>query len=191
MDMHPIVAPFVTKIRLRLSNLIGMMRERIVDTAAMNIQILPQVLHRNAGALNMPTGITNAPRGIPFKRLIFKFGFCEPQNKVILVTLVGIFFHTFAHADSQILFIMIVKNIITIQLRRIKIDIATCFVSKSFFKQCFDDFNILCNAISSRFNYIRALDIQFAAIFKERIGIKQLWRSHSFIPMRSLKIAVN
>ena len=111
-NMEPVVAPLVTDKGLGLCNLVGMVRECIINTAAVDIQIFTQVLHRNAGALNVPTGIANTPRGNPLQCLVFKLGLGKPQNEVVLVTLVGIFFHAVTYTGIQIIGIMVVKDII-------------------------------------------------------------------------------
>ena len=115
MHMEPVAAPFMTEISLRLRNFIGVVRESIVNAAAMDVQILPEMLEADAGALNMPAGIADAPRGIPFERLIFKFRLGKPQHKVIFVSFVLVFLHALADADLQILFIVVVENIVLFQ----------------------------------------------------------------------------
>ncbi len=71
--MEPVVAPFMPKIGFALRNLIGMVRENIVDTAAVQIEGFPQMLHADGGALDMPARISHAPRAFPFQFLILKF----------------------------------------------------------------------------------------------------------------------
>ena len=64
----------------------------------------------------MPAGIARPPGGIPFQSLIFKFGFGEPENKVILIPFVGVFLYAFPYADGEILFIEIVEDVIAVKL---------------------------------------------------------------------------
>lgn len=70
--MEPVVAPFMSNIRLGLCNLIGVMREDVVHTATVNIHILAEMLHTDAGALDVPSRVSNAPWAIPLQRLILK-----------------------------------------------------------------------------------------------------------------------
>ena len=114
--MKPVVAPFLAKVTFRLSNFIGMVGEGVIDSAAMDVKILAEMFHGNAGALDMPAGITDTPGGIPLQSLVFKLGFGEPEDKVILVTLVGIFFNAFAYADGEIFFVKVIKYIVAIKL---------------------------------------------------------------------------
>ena len=171
MHMEPIIAPLVSNETLSLGNLIGVMRESIIDTAAVDIQILAQVLQRNTGALNMPTGITNAPGRIPLQRLIFKFTLGKPKDKVILIALICILVNAFTNADGQIILIVIVENIILVQSGSIKVYITTGNVCLTLFNQAFNHGNELRNTTSCRLNHIRLLDVQFLTISKECISI--------------------
>ena len=105
MHVEPVVAPLVAKVAFGLGDFVGVMREGIVDAAAVNIEVLAEVLHGDAGALDVPAGIANAPGRIPLEGLIFKLGLGEPQNEVVLVALVGVLLHALADTDSQILLI--------------------------------------------------------------------------------------
>ena len=172
MDMEPVVAPFMTKIAFRLSDLIGMVRESIINTTGMNIQILAQMLHGDAGAFNVPAGITDTPGRIPLQSLILKFRLCKPQNKVVLIALVGIFFNTFTNTDLQIIFVMVVEHIVFLQLGGIKVNIAAGDISKAFVKQAGNDLNEFINAAGGRFYHLRALDIQLFAVGEKCVRVK-------------------
>ena len=103
MHMEPVVAPLVAEVGLGLGDLIRVMREGIVDAAAVDIQIFAEVLDADAGALDMPAGIADAPRGVPLEGLILELGLREPENEVILIALVGILLDALAHADGKVL----------------------------------------------------------------------------------------
>ena len=64
--MEPVITPFVSQIGLTLGNLIGVMREYIVHTAAVDIQFFTKMFHADAGTFNMPARIANAPWTVPF-----------------------------------------------------------------------------------------------------------------------------
>ena len=64
-DMHPVFAPGVAQVRLRLGDLVGMVGESVVDAAAVDVQVLPQILHGDTGALDVPAGVSQPPRGSP------------------------------------------------------------------------------------------------------------------------------
>ena len=172
MDMEPVVAPLMAEEALALGNLIGVVRECIVDTAGMDIHILAQMLHGNAGAFNMPARIANAPRRIPLQCLILKLTLGKPQNKVILIALVAILFYAFPDAYIQIFFIVVVEDIVLIQCGSIKVDIAACKISVTFFQQSLDHVDILVDTVGCRLYYIGALDIQLLTVGKESIGIE-------------------
>ena len=59
--MEPILTPIVTEGGFALRYLVGVVREGIIYTAAVDIKVLTEVLSRNAGALDVPPGIANAP----------------------------------------------------------------------------------------------------------------------------------
>ena len=77
-DMEPVVAPLVAQVALGLGDLVGVVGEGIVDAAAVDVQILAQVLHGDAGALDVPAGIAHAPGRIPLQRLILELRLGEP-----------------------------------------------------------------------------------------------------------------
>ena len=70
LDMEPVIAPLVAEEGLGLGDLVRVMREGIVDAAAVDIQIFTEVLDADARALDVPAGIADAPRGIPLEGLI-------------------------------------------------------------------------------------------------------------------------
>ena len=45
MNMEPVITPFMSEKGLTLSYLIGMMREHVINTAAVNIHIFTQMLN--------------------------------------------------------------------------------------------------------------------------------------------------
>ena len=71
-NMEPVIAPLMSQVRLGLCDLIRVVREDIVYSSTMNIHVFTQVLHADAGALDMPSRISDAPRAIPLERLILK-----------------------------------------------------------------------------------------------------------------------
>ena len=99
-----------------LSNFVCMVRERIVDSSAVEVEVLSEVLHADAGALDMPSGIADTPRTVPFKLLVVELGLCEPEHKVSLIALVGVLLNALTNADSEILLLEIVENIVLLEL---------------------------------------------------------------------------
>ena len=162
----------MTQVAFGLGDFIGMMGEGVVDTAGMDVQVLAQMLHGNAGAFNMPTGVANAPGGIPFQRLVFKLRLGKPEDKVILIALIGILFHTFPYAGSQIFLIMVIEDIVLIQGRGIKIHIAAYEIGFAGVQKLLNHLDIAVDTVGGRLHHIGALDIQLVAIGKESIGIK-------------------
>ena len=114
-NVHPIFAPRVADIAFRLRYFVGMVRESIVYTAAMYVKVFAQIFQRYARAFYMPAGVARSPRGIPLERLILKLGFGEPQHKIVLIALVGVLLHSFAHANGKVLLLMFIEYIVFIQ----------------------------------------------------------------------------
>ncbi len=72
MHVEPIIAPLVTEGRLALRNFVGMVRKGVVDTAAVDVEVFAEELVGNAGALDVPTGVSDAEGGIPFEFLVLE-----------------------------------------------------------------------------------------------------------------------
>jgi hypothetical protein len=96
----------------------------VVYAAAVNVQILAQMLHGDAGALDVPAGIAHAPGRVPFQGLILKLGLGEPQHKVVFVALVGVLVHAVADAHGQIFLVEVVEDVILLQLGGVEVDVA-------------------------------------------------------------------
>lgn len=115
-NVHPVFAPRMTNVAFRLRYFVGMVRESIVYAAAMYVKVFAKVFERYTSAFYMPAGVARSPRGIPLERLILKLGFGEPKHKVILIALVGVLLHAFAHANGKVLLLMLIEYIVFIQL---------------------------------------------------------------------------
>ena len=113
--MEPVITPLVTDICFALCDFVCMVGERVVDAAAVKVKVLTEVLHANTGALDVPAGVTYAPRAVPLEFLVVKLGLCEPEYKVSLVFLVAVFFNAFTHADFEVFLTEIVENIILLE----------------------------------------------------------------------------
>ena len=90
-------------------------------------------LASDAGALNMPSRITDAPWAIPFQCLVFKFGFGEPEHEVCLVFLIGILIDIIPYTDQRLEFCLCGENIVIIQFGRVKVNVSACLISVTLF----------------------------------------------------------
>ena len=169
--MEPLGAPGMAQIAFRLGDFIGVVGESVVDAAAVEVQIFAVILHGDAGALDMPAGIAHTPRRIPLQRLILKLGLGEPEDEVVLVPLVGVLFYALTDADSQILLVVVIKDIITLELAGVEIDVAAGKVGVAGVQQLGDDLDIVINEAGGGLHHVRAFDVQLAAVIKEGIGI--------------------
>ena len=179
--MHPPVAPLVPQIAFGLGDLIGVMGECVVNAAAVDVQILAQVLHGDAAALNVPAGITHTPGGIPFQGLVFKLGFGKPEDKVVAVALVGVFLDTFAYADIQIVGVEVIEHVVALQLRGVEIDVSAGKIGITGVHEPGNDFDVLVNTVGGRLHYVRPLDVELAAVLEEGVGIKLRNLHHALV----------
>ena len=106
----------MSEISLALRYFVGVVRECIVDTAAVDIESLAEVLHTDAGAFDVPAGVTDTPRAIPFKLLVVELGFCKPKHEIRLVFLVSVFLNALANTDLKVFLAEIVENVILREL---------------------------------------------------------------------------
>ena len=114
--MHPVLRPLVSKVALALRDLVGVVGEGVVHAAAVNVEVLAEVLHRDAGAFDVPSRVAHAPGGIPFECLILELGLGEPQHEVVFVALVRILLNALAHADGKVLLVVVVEDVVTVEL---------------------------------------------------------------------------
>src|ERR1051326_5807702 len=85
--MHPVAHELLPGHAFALRNLSFVMREDVVYSAAVNVDLIAKQLHGHRAALDMPAGTTRSPRRIPFYVAIcFVPGF--PQRKIADVLLV-------------------------------------------------------------------------------------------------------
>ena len=116
MNVEPVFAPLVTEGGLTLSYLVGMVREGVVYSSAMDVKVFAEVLSRNAGAFDMPTGISYSPGRIPLKLLILKLRLGKPKHEVRLVSLVSVRLNAIANAYLEVVLLEVVKEVIFIKL---------------------------------------------------------------------------
>ena len=123
--VEPPRAPGVAQIALRLGNLVGVVRERVVHAAAVQVQILSVVLQGDGGALDVPARVARPPGGIPLQGLVLKLGFREPEDEVVHIALVGVLFHALPDAHGQVLLVVGVKDIIPPQFGGVKVHVSS------------------------------------------------------------------
>ena len=186
--VHPVIAPVMPQISLRLGDLVGVVGEGVVDAAAVDVQVLAQVLHGDTGTLDMPAGIAHAPGRIPLEGLVFKLGLGEPEDEVVLVALVGVLLHALPDAHRQIIGVVVVEDIVALQLGGIEIDIAAGGIGVAGIHQFGDDLDILIDTICCGLHHVGPLDVELTAVLKEGVGV-ELGDLHDglVLPMRALE----
>ena len=120
----------------------------------------------------MPAGVAYAPGGIPLQFLVFKLGLGEPQHKVGLVPLGGVFFHAFPHTHSQIFRILLVEHVVFFQPGGVEIHIAFCQIGVAFFDQAFHHGDEFRDAVGGRFHNVRDLDVKLFTVGEESVGVE-------------------
>ena len=120
-SVQPAIAPLMSQISLALGNFVFMVYRHMVNTAAVNIQMRPQMFYRHRRAFDMPARITAPPFGIPLQNLIFKFGRCKPQHKIRFIALIFISFHP--RAMLQIIAFLPRQAAVSRKFGRVKINI--------------------------------------------------------------------
>ena len=99
--MEPEIAPLVAEVALGLGNLVRVVGEGVVYAAAVDVEVLAEVLYAYAGALYVPAGVADAPGGIPLEGLVLELALRKPEDEVVLVALIGVLLHALAHATSR------------------------------------------------------------------------------------------
>ena len=107
----------------------------------------------------MPAGVSYAPRRIPLKRLIFKFGLCKPKHEVVFIALVGVLLNALTNADCKVILVKVVEYILSVELRCIKIHITARKIRIARIHELAHYLDILIDTISCRLNNIWCLDI--------------------------------
>ncbi|MBA7686000.1 hypothetical protein ES703_94431 [subsurface metagenome] len=88
--MQPVIDPPPARSRLGLSDLIGVMNINMINTAAVNIKVLAQILHGHGAAFNVPARVAQAPGRIPEHGLMFKLGTGKPEHEIKRVFLIRV-----------------------------------------------------------------------------------------------------
>ena len=171
-DMHPEIAPFVAQIALRLGNFIGVVGEGVIYAAAVDVEVLAEVLHADAGALDVPTGVTHAPGGVPLQRLVLELALGEPEHEVVPVALVGVLLHALAHAHVEVVRVEVVEDVVLLELAGVEIHVAAGEIGVARVHQLLDDLYILVDAVGGGLHHVRRLDVQVRAIGKEGVRIE-------------------
>src|SRR5216117_1883111 len=92
--MHPESDEGLSRDRLALGDFIFVVRENVVDGAAMNVERFAKLLHRHRRTLDVPARAARAEWRLPV-RLVFVF-WRFPQDKVA-----GLFLLVFVGVDSR------------------------------------------------------------------------------------------
>ena len=149
-----------------------MVGELIVYAAAVDIKVFTEVLHRNARAFDMPSGISHSPGRLPLEFLIVELGLCEPEDEICFIALVAVSLNALSHADLKVFLTQVAEDIILIEFGGIKIDIPSCLISIAFFdKRAYYSYELI-YAVGSRLNHIGGLDIELFAVIEKCIGIE-------------------
>ena len=170
--MEPVGAPGMAQVALRLGNLVGVVGEGVVHAAAVEVQVLPVVLHGDAGALDVPAGVAHTPGGVPLEGLVLKLALGEPEDEVISVALVGVLLHALPDTHGQVLLIVVVEDVVPLQLGGVKVHVAHGKIRVPRVHQLLDDPDIVADQARGGLNHVRSFDVQLPAVLKEGVGVE-------------------
>ena len=170
--VHPMAAPFVAKVCLALRDLVGVVGERVVDTATMDVAVFAKVLHSDAGAFNVPSGIADSPGARPLELLIVELRLCEPKHEVGAVALVAVSLNALAHANLEVFLVEVVESVVGFELGCVKINISARLVSVTLFDKGLDDADEVVNAGCCGLDDVGNADVQLLAVGKESVGVE-------------------
>ena len=164
--VEPLGAPFVSQISFGLCDLIGVVREHVVDSAAVDIAVFSEMLHGDAGALDVPARISHLVEEgrLPLESLILKLGLSEPENEVSLVLLIGVLFNAFSDAYCQIFLLMLAEYVVFVQLGSIEVNVSAGLVSVAFVKEHLNHVDVFGDQVCGGFHNVRSPDVQFGAV---------------------------
>ena len=128
--VHPVMSKFLAVCRLRLGDLIFMMREDQVFATAMNINRISQILARHRRAFNMPAGTSFRPGRSPVRLARL----CSlPQRKVSGMFLDITHFNT--SARLQVFQRLMGQFAVILKIMGAEINIPICFIGITFIDQ--------------------------------------------------------
>ena len=171
-DVHPVIAPFVAEIALRLGNFVGVVGEGVVYAAAVDVEVVSQMLHADAGALDVPAGVADAPGGVPLERLVLELALGEPEHEVVLVALVRVLLDALAHADVQIVRVEVVEHIVLFKLAGVEVHVAAGKVGVAGVHELGDYLDVLVDAVGGRLHDVWGLDVELGAVVEEGVGVE-------------------
>src|SRR3989344_4339861 len=162
--MKPVVCEGLAGRRFGLGNFILMMHLYMINTATMDIKGFSKVLHAHRRALNVPTGKSNTPRGMPFHLAFGILGREFPQGKVG-----GIAFFTFCYpcTCSDAANIFACEFAVVLEMRGVKINAVSGAVGVAFFFQFLDEFYLNINMFGSTGHFLGGKDIERFEILKK------------------------
>ena len=176
------------QIGLALGNLVGVMREDIVHAAAVDVHVLAQMLHGDAGALDVPAGIPQPPGALPLQLLILELGLGEPQHEIRLVPLVPILVHIVPHAHQQLLLAVVGEHIILFQFGGVKVDVPAALIGEALLQEPLYHVDELRNAVGGRLHHVRCLDVQVCAVGEKSVRVELRNLHHRLVlPLRALE----
>ncbi len=120
--MHPRAHPGFARGRLGLRDLVGVMDRHVVDAAAVDVELLAEVLQRHGAALDVPARVAPAPRRVPEHGLVPELGPREPQHEVVGVALALV--HGDARPGAQVLPVEQREPAVAGELRDVEAEIA-------------------------------------------------------------------
>ena len=149
-----------------------MVGEGVVYAAAVDVEVLAEVLYAYAGALYVPAGVADAPGGIPLEGLVLELALRKPEDEVVLVALIGVLLHALAHADVEVVRVEVVENIVALELGGVEVDVPAREVGVAGVHELRDNLDVLVDAVVAGSTTSGVLMFSLAQSGEEGVGVE-------------------
>ena len=177
--MEPVFYPrtflalFFGKASFALSDFVCMMDRNVIDSACVDVDVLPEIFHAHCRAFDVPAWIAAAPWRIPGHCLILKLRLCEPEYEVagIALVLVDYDFLALAFARDEFFKVKIRKLAVIRVGRDVVVKVSASHVSVTVCLKLFDKLNHFVDMLCGLADYVRVTDIEGIDVLHESVGV--------------------
>ena len=168
--MHPVVDPRLACSCLALCDLIGMMDRDGIDSTAVDIELLSQIVHAHGRALDVPARISASPGGIPHHGLFAELAVGEPEHEVLGIAFVGVDIDS--GAALEVVEIQLCKSAVLREGVDGEIDVSACHIGVAAGLEALDQIDHLLDVLCGGTDDIGPDDVQAVVVLEEGIGVE-------------------
>ena len=166
--MHPCLDEWLTRRGLGLGDFVLMVREKVVDSASVQVERLSQILHRHRRALDVPARTPASPWRIPSYRAVALLP-SLPKREVTDILLV-VFVGRAPGAGLLMIEVDMSQLAVARELSHVEVDRpVVAFVGHALLNQLRDERYHLRNVVGRRRIHLRRLNVKLLQIGEERI----------------------